>query len=47
MVEFLVEHGADLHRADDTGATPLRYALNHGNKGPEAAILLRRLGATE
>jgi ankyrin repeat protein len=47
LVEFLVEQGADLERLDDTGATPLRYALICGNKGTETATLLRRLGASE
>ena len=47
LVEFLVEQGADIHRADDAGATPLHYALNRCNKGSETAVLLRRLGATE
>jgi ankyrin repeat protein len=47
LVEFLVEQGADLQRPDDTGATPLRYALICGNDGAKTAILLRRLGANE
>ena len=45
LVEFLVEQGADLKRLNNTGATPLRYALICGNDGVETAILLRRLGA--
>lgn len=47
LVAFLVEHGADLHRVDDRGATPLKYALNRGHKGTETEMLLRKLGATE
>jgi len=47
LVEFLVEQGADLQRLDDTGATPLRYALICGNDAARTATLLRRLGAVE
>ena len=28
MVKFMVEHGADVNKADEAGKTPLQCALN-------------------
>jgi len=44
-IRILAARGADLRLADETGATPLRYALNKSNKGHAAYDLLVSLGA--
>lgn len=31
MLELLIQHGADVNRADETGKTPLHKAVHLGN----------------
>lgn len=43
IVKVLIEHGADINARDDTGFTPLHWAV--GRNAPETARLLVESGA--
>ena len=45
IVQYLVDHGANLHLANYNGETPLAAATDAGRRGASTAELLRKLGA--
>jgi ankyrin repeat protein len=47
LVVYLLAQGADINSRDDTGATPLKYALDHPSKSGSNIVLLRERGAVQ
>ena len=47
VVQYLVDHGADLHLVNQKGRTPLAAATDAGRRGASTAELLRKLGAND